>query len=76
LSTRPKITGEKFFLVYPLKTPSKKGTNMKNSSLLVPLFKKIDKVLFGIEDWNEIDKVAEGKNCENEEQFEEEHPCN
>lgn len=42
---------------------------MKNSSLLLPLFKTIDKVLFGLDEMNELDKQPEEIECENEEEF-------
>lgn len=32
---------------------------MKTSSILVPLFKKIDKIVFGFEDTDEIERQAE-----------------
>ncbi|WP_173235402.1 hypothetical protein [Legionella antarctica] len=56
---------------YPFKTsPQKKqGTFMKNSGILIPLFKKIDKILFGIEEINEIDKQPESIESDNDEEF-------
>jgi hypothetical protein len=42
---------------------------MKNSSLLIPLFKKIDKILFGIEEINEIEKQPEVIESDNDEEF-------
>lgn len=42
---------------------------MKNSSILVPLFRTIDKVLFGIEEINEIEKQPDLIVSENEERF-------
>ncbi|MCL9683770.1 hypothetical protein [Legionella maioricensis] len=42
---------------------------MKNSGILIPLFKKIDKVLFGIEDIQEIEKEPDFIECDNEEEF-------
>jgi hypothetical protein len=42
---------------------------MKNSSILVPLFKQIDKIFFGIEEINEIEKQPEFIECDNEEEF-------
>ncbi|KTD76316.1 hypothetical protein [Legionella waltersii] len=43
---------------------------MNNKSLLSPLFKKIDKLLFGIEEINEIEKdPSEFIDCDNEEEF-------
>lgn len=49
---------------------------MKNSSLLQPLFKKIDKVFFGIEDLNEIEKNPEFLESDNEEEFDAERSTN
>ncbi|WP_162833789.1 hypothetical protein [Legionella norrlandica] len=42
---------------------------MKNDGLLDPLFKKIDKLLFGIEEINEIKKEPEFIELDNEEEF-------
>lgn len=42
---------------------------MKNSRILTPLFKKIDKVLFGIEETKEIEKQADFFESEDEEEF-------
>lgn len=42
---------------------------MKNSSILLPLFKTIDKVLFGFEELNEIEKNPEEIQSDNEEEF-------
>ncbi|BCA96970.1 hypothetical protein TUM19329_33310 [Legionella antarctica] len=42
---------------------------MKNSGILIPLFKKIDKILFGIEEINEIDKQPESIESDNDEEF-------
>lgn len=42
---------------------------MKNSSLLMPLFKKIDKVLFGIDEINEIENQPVMQESDNEEEF-------
>lgn len=52
------------------KTKKNKGTIMTKNSLLMPLFKKIDKVFFGIEDVYEIEKPVEGITSENEEHYE------
>lgn len=43
---------------------------MTKNSLLMPLFKKIDKVFFGIEDVYEIEKPVEGITSENEDHYE------
>lgn len=42
---------------------------MTKNSLLMPLFKKIDKVFFGIEDLYEIEKITDGIESENEEHY-------
>lgn len=42
---------------------------MTKNSLLMPLFKKIDKVFFGIEDHYEIEKQVDGLESENEENY-------
>lgn len=42
---------------------------MKNSSILIPLFKKIDKVIFGIEEISEIEKQPDFIESDNEEEF-------
>ncbi len=42
---------------------------MKNPGILIPLFKKIDKVLFGIEEINEIENQPEFIESDNEEEF-------
>lgn len=43
---------------------------MKNNSLLMPLFRKIDKLLFGIDEAYEIEKApVEFVDSENEEEF-------
>lgn len=49
---------------------------MRNNSLLMPLFKTIDKVLFGIEEINEIEKEPEFIKCDNEEEFDVERSVN
>lgn len=49
---------------------------MKNNSLLLPLFKTIDKFLFGIEEINEIEKEPEYIVCDNEEEFDVERSIN
>lgn len=42
---------------------------MKNSNILSPLFKTIDKMLFGIEEINEIEKQPDFIECDNEEEY-------
>lgn len=42
---------------------------MKKTSLLMPLFKKIDKIFFGIEDFNEIEKKTDLVDSVNEDNF-------
>ena len=42
---------------------------MKDSNILTPLFKHIDKMIFGIEEINEIEKQPEFIQCDNEEEF-------
>lgn len=42
---------------------------MKENSLLMPLFKTIDKVLFGIEDINEFENKPENADCDNDEEY-------
>jgi len=42
---------------------------MTKNSLLMPLFKKIDKVFFGIEDHYEIEKQVDSLDSENQEQY-------
>lgn len=49
---------------------------MKSNSILVPLFRTIDKVLFGIEELNEIEKEPEFIQSENEEEFDVERSSN
>lgn len=49
---------------------------MRNNSILVPLFKKIDKVLFGIEEVQEIKKPSEYMPSEDEEEFDVERSSN
>ena len=49
---------------------------MKNSSILIPLFKKIDKIIFGIDEVNEIEKQPEFIECDNEEEFDVERSIN
>jgi hypothetical protein len=43
--------------------------NIKNSSILIPLFKQIDKVIFGIEEITEVEKQPDFIDCENDEEF-------
>lgn len=49
---------------------------MKNNSILQPLFKKIDKLLFGIDEINEIEKQPESLQSENEEEYDVERSSN
>lgn len=42
---------------------------MKKNDLLEPLFRKIDKVVFGFEEINEIEKQPEYMECDNDEEF-------
>lgn len=49
---------------------------MKNSSILIPLFKKIDKIIFGIDEVKEIEKQPEFIECDNEEEFDVERSIN
>lgn len=49
---------------------------MKSNSLLTPLFKTIDKVFFGIEELNEIEKKSDYIECDNEEEFDVERSTN
>lgn len=42
---------------------------MSNSNILIPLFKKLDKILFGIEEINEIEKHPDSIDSENEDEF-------
>lgn len=49
---------------------------MKNNSILVPLFRTIDKVLFGIDDLHEIEKQPEFSKSDNEEEFDAEPSSN
>ena len=49
---------------------------MKNTSILIPLFKKIDKIFFGIEEVNEIEKNPEQIECDNEEEFDAQRSVN
>jgi len=49
---------------------------MKSTSLLMPLFRKIDKVLFGIDDLVEIEKQNEFLESDNEEEFDVERSTN
>ncbi|MBL7481778.1 hypothetical protein [Legionella bononiensis] len=49
---------------------------MKNNSILMPLFKTIDKILFGITEINEIEKVDEFIDSDNEEEFDVERSSN
>lgn len=43
---------------------------MSSSSILTPLFKKIDKFFFGIEEINEIEKTEEVLLSRNDDEFE------
>lgn len=49
---------------------------MKKKSLLEPLFKTIDKVFFGFEEINEVEKQHEYIECDNEEEFDVERSIN
>ncbi|MFO3358277.1 hypothetical protein SCZ80_01400 [Legionella pneumophila serogroup 1] len=49
---------------------------MKNNSLLLPLFKTIDILLFGIEEIKEIEKTPEYILCDNEDEFDVERSIN
>jgi hypothetical protein len=49
---------------------------MKPTSILMPLFNTIDKILFGIDDFNEIEKEQEIIPSENEEEFDVERSNN
>ncbi len=72
------VVGLKFFLNILDKSISstilKKPPNiteaytMRKNSILMPLFKKIDKLFFGIDEINEIEKQSDTQS-ENEEEF-------
>lgn len=49
---------------------------MKNNNILKPLFRTIDKLLFGFEEINEIENQADCIDSDNEEEFEVEHSGN
>ena len=49
---------------------------MNRPSILMPLFNTIDKILFGIDDFNEIEKVQEIVPSENEDEFDAERSNN
>lgn len=49
---------------------------MKKNTILMPLFRTIDKLLFGIEEINEIDKQADLIDSDNEEEFDVERSSN
>jgi len=49
---------------------------MKKHNILEPLFKKIDKVFFGFEEINEIEKPLEYMESENDEEFDVERSTN
>lgn len=49
---------------------------MKKNSLFEPLFRTIDKVLFGFEELNEIEKKPEYMVSDNEEEFDVERSIN
>lgn len=42
---------------------------MKENSILMPLFRTIDKVLFGIEEINEIEKQPDMTESDNDEEY-------
>jgi hypothetical protein len=49
---------------------------MKKTNLFEPFFKKIDKIFFGFEELNEIEKKSEYIECDNEEEFDVERSIN
>jgi hypothetical protein len=49
---------------------------MKKNDLLAPLFKKLDKVFFGFDDLNEIEKQPDFIDCDNDEEFDVERSSN
>ncbi|HRD71259.1 MAG TPA: hypothetical protein PK657_14095 [Legionella sp.] len=49
---------------------------MKQNSLLTPLFKKIDKVIFGFEEIIEIEKKPEYIECDNDDEFDAQRSIN
>lgn len=49
---------------------------MKKNTILMPIFRTIDKLLFGIEEINEIDKQADLIDSDNEEEFDVERSSN
>ncbi len=49
---------------------------MKKHNILAPLFKKIDKVFFGFEEINEIEKQPDFIESENDEEFDVERSSN
>lgn len=49
---------------------------MRENSILKPLFKTLDKVLFGIEEIKEIEKKSDYIQCDNEEEFDVERSIN
>ena len=49
---------------------------MTKLNILAPLFKKIDKVFFGFEDLNEIEKQPEYLDSDNDEEFDVERSSN
>lgn len=49
---------------------------MKEHNILTPLFKKIDKVVFGFEELNEIEKQSDFIYSDNDEEFDVERSSN
>lgn len=49
---------------------------MIKEQVLTPIFKKIDELFFGIEDFNEIDKTSQFMVCQNDEEYDVERSTN
>lgn len=49
---------------------------MKKHNIFTPLFKKIDKVIFGFEEFNEIEKQPDFIDSENDDEFDAERSTN
>ena len=71
------LPGEIYRLNYPfIANFTLQGTIMNHTNILMPLFKTIDKVFFGIDDLNKIEKKSELIESDNEEEFDVERSTN
>jgi hypothetical protein len=53
-----------------------KGSIMEKNDLFTPIFKKIDKVIFGFEEINDVEKQSQFIECDNDDEYDVERSTN